>query len=260
MVAASAIPARRDGGSFYVWVAAFCALLAFGSFAPTYWLQLPAGTFVGPPILHIHGILFSAWTLLFLLQTVLAASGRIVNHRAWGLAAVSLATAMVAVGLAAAIGTVAIAQAAGFGEQGRAFLIVQVSALGLFAGFFLAAIISIVRRRPETHKRFMVLATFALIAPVLARIFFLIATHGGGPGLRPGLGHPLPVAAALLPAIAVLLLVGAVAVYEWRTRGRPHPVWLIGGAIMAAVYVGRVPLSATPGWQALAEALTHIAG
>jgi len=26
------------------------------------------------------------------------------------------------------------------------------------------------------------------------------------------------------------------------------------------VYVGRVPLSATPGWQALAEALTHIAG
>jgi len=63
-----------------------------------------------------------------------------------------------------------------------------------------------------------------------------------------------------LPAIAVLLLVGAVAVYEWRTRGRPHPVWLIGGAIMAAVYVGRVPLSATPGWQALAEALTHIAG
>ena len=260
MVAASVVPVRQTGGQFYVWVAAFCALLTFGSFAPTYWLQLPAGTFVGPPILHVHGILFTAWTLLLLLQTLLAANGQIGNHRAWGLAAISLATAMVAVGLAAAIGTVAIAQAAGFGAQARAFFIVPVSALGLFAGFFIAAIVSIVRRRPEAHKRFMMLATFALLAPVTARIFFLVATGGGGPGLRPGLGRPLPVAAGLLPAVAVLLLIAVIVVYEWRTRGRPHPVWLIGAATMAAVYVGRIPLSTTPGWQAIAEALTHIAG
>jgi len=258
MVAASSVPARQAGGQFYVWVASFCTLLAFGSFAPTYWLQLPAGTFVGPPILHIHGVLFSAWMLLFLVQTVFAANGRIVNHRTWGLAAISLATAMVAVGFAAAISTAALAQAAGFGVQGRAFLIVPVTALGLFAGFFVAAIVSIVRQRHEAHKRFMTLATFALLAPVLARIIFLVATGGGGPGLRPGLGHPLPVAAGLLPAVGVLLLVGAVIGYERRARGQTHPVWLIGGAIMAAVYVGRIPLSSTPGWQAIAEVLTHI--
>jgi len=260
MVAASVFPARQTGGQFYVWVAALCALLAFGSFAPTYWLQVAAGTFVGPPILHIHGILFSSWTLLFLLQAVLAANGRMVNHRAFGLVAISLATAMVAVGLAAAISTVALAQAAGFGVEARAFFIVPVTALGLFAGFFIATIVSIVRRRPESHKRFMMMATFALLAPVIARIFFFVATRGGGPGMRPGLGHPLPVAAGLLPGICVLLLVGAIIVYEWRTRGRPHPVWQTGGAILAAVYIGRVPLSATPGWQAFAEALTHITG
>ena len=260
MVAARAHRISHTGGQFYIWVAAFCAILAFGSFAPTYWLQLPAGTFVGPPILHVHGILFSAWMLMFLMQTVLAANGRIGNHRAWGLAAISLATAMVAVGLVAAINTVAIAQAAGFGVQARAFFIVPVTALGLFAGFFIAAIVSITRRRPEAHKRFMMLATFTLLAPVIARLFFFVATGGGGPGLRPGLGHPLPVAAGLLPGVCVLLLVAAAIVYEWRTRGRPHPVWLIGGAILAAVYIGRAPLSATPGWQAFAEALTHITG
>ena len=80
MVAASLNRVPRSADQFFVWMAGFCVLLAFGSFAPTYWLQLPAGTFVGPPILHIHGLLFFACTLLFLLQTMLAASGRLGNH------------------------------------------------------------------------------------------------------------------------------------------------------------------------------------
>ena len=49
---------------FHVWMAAACALIACGGFAPTYWLQLVPGTFIGPPLLHIHSALFSAWTLL----------------------------------------------------------------------------------------------------------------------------------------------------------------------------------------------------
>jgi hypothetical protein len=44
MVAVALNPARRKAGYFYVWMAAVCALIAFGGFAPTYWLQLPAGT------------------------------------------------------------------------------------------------------------------------------------------------------------------------------------------------------------------------
>jgi hypothetical protein len=57
-------------GRFYVWMAAACVLIAFGGFAPTYWLQLIPGTFIGPALLHIHGWLFSAWTLLFLVQEI----------------------------------------------------------------------------------------------------------------------------------------------------------------------------------------------
>ena len=44
------IPAKV--GDFYVWVAAAIALFAFAAFAPTYWLQLPAGTFVGTPLIQ----------------------------------------------------------------------------------------------------------------------------------------------------------------------------------------------------------------
>ena len=68
MVAMSFESARRKAGDFYVLMAGVCTLVAFGGFLPTYWLQLPAGTFVGPPLLHVHGLLFSAWPLLLLSQ------------------------------------------------------------------------------------------------------------------------------------------------------------------------------------------------
>jgi hypothetical protein len=73
-------PVREKARLFYVWIAAACAVVAFGGIAPTYWLQIPAGTFVGSPLVHVHGVLFSSWTLLLLSQTLLVANGRLRNH------------------------------------------------------------------------------------------------------------------------------------------------------------------------------------
>jgi hypothetical protein len=250
-------PVREKVRTFYVWMAATCALVAFGGFAPTYWLQLPAGTFVGSPLVHIHGALFSLWTLLFLSQTVLVAKGRLNNHRAWGLAGISLATAMVMIGLAAAIQTLNLGLAAGYGDDSRAFMILPLSAISLFAGFFIAAIANI--HHPEAHKRLMLLATISLLQAVMGRVFFVLVT-GGGPGLRPGLGPPPPLIIGLVPSLLTELLIVAGLIYDWRSRGRPHPVWLVGAAVTTAVILLRGPLSGTPGWLAFANALAHIAG
>jgi len=257
MVAVMRDPVREKGRYFYVWMAAVCALLAFGAFAPTYWLQLPAGTFVGSPLLHIHGLLFSTWTLLLLSQTLLVAKGRIDHHRAWGLVGISLATAMVLIGLAAAIETLNKGLAAGYGDQSRAFMILPVTAISLFAGFFVAAIANI--RRPEVHKRLILLATISLLQAAMARVFFVLIT-GGGPGLRPGLGPPPPLIIGLVPSLVVEVLILAGIVYDWRTRGRPHPVWLIGAAVMTAVILLRGPLSGTQYWLTFADGLSRIAG
>lgn len=257
MVAVMRDPVREKGRYFYVWMAAVCALLAFGAFAPTYWLQLPAGTFVGSPLLHIHGLLFSTWTLLLLSQTLLVAKGRIDHHRAWGLVGISLATAMVLIGLAAAIETLNKGLAAGYGDQSRAFMILPVTAISLFAGFFVAAIANI--RRPEVHKRLILLATISLLQAAMARVFFVLIT-GGGPGLRPGLGPPPPLIIGLVPSLVVEALILAGIVYDWRTRGRPHPVWLIGAAVMTAVILLRGPLSGTQYWLTFADGLSRIAG
>jgi hypothetical protein len=250
-------PVREKVHLFYVWMAAACAVVAFGGFAPTYWLQLPAGTFVGSPLVHIHGALFSSWTLLLLSQTVLAANGRLRNHRAWGLAGISLATAMVFMGLAVAIQTLTAGLRAGYGDHSRAFLILPISGIVLFAGFFIAAIANI--QRPEAHKRLMLMATITLLQAAMARIFFVLIT-GGGPGLRPGLGPPPPLVIGLVPSLITELLIVAGLVYDWRTRGRPHPVWLIGAALTTAVILLRGPLSGTQGWLTFADGLARIAG
>ena len=117
-------PARSRSGYMYFWLATVCAVFAFGAFAATYWLQLAAGTLVGAsPLMHLHAALFSAWTLLLVSQTWLAARGRLDHHRAWGLAGIALASAMVVVGMALAIRSEADYLARGYGQAAVAFMI-----------------------------------------------------------------------------------------------------------------------------------------
>jgi hypothetical protein len=242
---------------FYVWMAAVCALIAFVGFAPTYWLQLAPGTFVGSPLLHLHAVLFSAWPLFFLLQTVFAARGRIHRHRAWGLLGVSLATAMVFVGFAAANNVLATRLAAGFGDRARAFHIVSTSIITLFGVFVFAAIASVAR--PEIHKRLMLLATISMLPPAIARLFFAVNV-GISAGLRPGLGPPRTVESVMISALIADALILAGVIYDVRTRGRPHLVYVIGGVIVVGVQFLRVPLSTTQSWYAIADFLARFTG
>src|SRR5687767_11331464 len=154
----AASPAR-GARWFYVWMATACVLIAFVGFAPTYWLQLARGTFVGSPLLHLHGLLSSVWPLYLLLQTVLVALGRVSRHRAWGLLGVSLATATVLVGFAVANDVLAARLTAGYGDAARAFHIASTSMITLFGVFVCAATVYV--SRPEIHKRLMLLATIS---------------------------------------------------------------------------------------------------
>jgi hypothetical protein len=238
-------------------MSAVCVVVAFGAFAPTYWLQLPAGTFIGSPLLHLHGVLFSAWTLLLLWQSVLVARGRFDHHRAWGLVAISLATAMVIIGVAVAVDTLKYGVAHGYGDRARAFLVMPLSAITLFAGFFIGAIANV--RRPEAHKRLILLSTIALLQAAMGRVFFVLMT-GGGPGMRPGLGAPPPLSIGFYPSLSLEILIAAGIVYDWRTRGRPHRAWLYGAAIMALVIILRRPVANTSAWLAIADSLAHLTG
>lgn len=257
MATVTAPVARPTEDRFYVVMAALCAVIAFAAFAPTYWLQVPAGTFTGSPLLHLHGLLFSIWTLFFLSQASFIALGRRMNHRGWGLAGIALATAMLFTGIMVAVVGMQHRIEAGLGAAGRSFAIVPLSAVLMFAGFVAAALVS--RRRSDWHKRFMLVATATLLNAAFARFFFIAAT-GGGPGLRPGLGPPRPVEFALTPGLLGDLVIVLAMLFDWRTRGRPHPAFVWGLGIVLAVQILRGPISRTESWHSFADFLARFAG
>jgi hypothetical protein len=257
MASITAPIARPGEDRVYILLGGLCAAIAFVGFAGTYWLQMVAGTFTGVPLLHLHGLLFSGWTLFFIAQAGFIANGQRARHRAWGLAGISLATAMLFTGVAIAIEGLQLRIAHGQAEAGRAFVIVPLSAIFLFAIFVTAAMVN--RRRADWHKRFMLVATSALLNAAIARFFFLVAT-GGGPGMRPGIGPPLPVESALIPGLLSdsVILLGMF--FDWRSRGRPHPAYVWGLGIVLTVQILRAPISATAGWAAFAHFLAHFSG
>ena len=245
------LQARPMTRRFYVAMAALFVLIAFTAFIATYWAKVAAGTFTGAPILHLHGALFFTWTLFFLAQTALVASGRTPDHRAWGMAGISLATAMAFTIVLAAINSIRVAGLIGMADEARRFSYVSLSGLVLFAGFMAAAIAWV--RRPDLHKRLMILAMIPLMHASVARFFLLLFAPADAEG-------PPPVVVSVPPGLAVDLLLVAAMVYDWRTRGRPHPVYLIGGALLLANQLLAVPLSATPTWMAIAAWVQSLAG
>lgn len=240
-----------DRSWFYVWMASIYVLIAFGGFIPTYWVKLVTGSFTGAPIHHIHATFFFTWTLFFFIQTVLVARGRVADHRAWGLAGISLATAMAFTVVLAAIHSMKAAELIGMGDQARRFSIVSLSALVVFATLFALAIVNI--RRPDVHKRLLVLAMVPLMHAAMARVFLTLFAP-------PGTVGPPPVSVSVPPGIFVDLLIAAAVIYDWRTRGRPHVVYLIGGAVILAVQILSVPLSATATWMSIAAHVESLAG
>lgn len=249
-------PVAAARSTFYVWMAGAITVIAIGSFIPTYWAQLPAGTFVGTPLVHLHAAVFTAWPLFLLSQATLVARGQIRHHKTWGMAGISLATMVVLIGMSTAIGSMHSRVVQGYAESGRAFAIIPISSIVMFSGFVIAAIACVTR--PEWHKRWMLLASIALLQAPLARIVFLAKT-GGGAGLRPGLGAPAPVSGPWLAAVLMDLLIVAAIAYDWRRRGKPHPAWLIGGAAIVLIQLLRVPLSTSSAWQTFAAALEGFA-
>lgn len=252
-MATIAVPERRALVSrFYVVMAAVFVAIAFGGFFGTYWLQVARGTFTGSPLLHLHGLLFFGWTLFFLSQATLVANRKLRSHRSWGLLGISLATAMLFAGMMVAVEGLHARIDAGYGDSARAFVIVPISAILLFAGFVAGAIANV--KRPEWHKRLMLVATTCLLQAAVARWFFLAAT-GGGPGMRPGMMPPLPVQAAIMPGLVVSLLVVAAMVHDWRERGRVHPAYWWGLGITLAVDLVRPVVGHSGAWYAFANFL-----
>jgi energy-converting hydrogenase Eha subunit A len=236
---------------FYFYMALSCAAVAFIGFLPTYWAPMARGTFQEAPVYHLHGMIFFAWTLYFIFQTWLMAAGQTARHRSVGLIGISLATAMTFFGILITILSVRRDSAAGMGEAARAFMIVPLTDIAFFATIIVLAMVYL--RRTEWHKRLMLLAMIALLPAPIARWFLTFLAPPGAPTFP-------PVSVATGPVLVACLLLLVAMLHDWRSRGRVHAVYVWGGAAFLAVTLLRVPISATPIWQAFAATLAGLAG
>lgn len=216
------------------------ALLAatFIGFAPTYYLSsyfhAPALT----PLVHLHGVVYSAWVLLFVAQTGLIAVNRRDVHRLTGLAGAVLALAVLVVGVIVAIEAARL----GSGPPDRhqpSFLVYPLTNMLMFAGLIGGALWW--RERGDIHKRLMLLATMGLVITPLARISRMV-----------GLPFDPPAIGGMLLSDAFL---AALVAFDVSRRGKLHPATLWGGGIYLLSQPLRVVIGETETWQSFARAL-----
>lgn len=248
-----------ERSQFFFYMAVWCCLTAFAGFAPTFWLPMAHGVTMASPLITIHGIVFSGWMVFFVLQTWLVASGRTAKHRAAGLFGISLASVMTIFGFIAAIQRVRDAAGVGALNAGLAFEILPVWHIVFFAALVALAIMNI--RRPDWHGRLMLVATISMLDAPLARLYFYFVTfHRHMPvpvGLPP---HP-PVLRGITPwEIALDVYLVVLILYDWRTRGRPHPATLYGAGAIVLLELLEAPISHTMAWHGIAGWIVALAG
>lgn len=222
---------------FFGTVAIAFVLVTFAGFAPTYYLSAYTGAPTLTRLVHAHGVVFSAWILLYAWQAALIGAGRADIHRVTGIAGAGLAILVVLLGIAVAI----VSGQLRSGPPDRNHPVFLVNPLTNISAFAILAGLGIARRnRAQDHKRYMLLATMALAVTPLARVSRML-----------GAPVPLPIGGMMLSNLFLVALV----IHDLRTRGRLHPVTMWAGGALLASEPLRVIVSHTAAWQAFARML-----
>lgn len=228
---------RQGTRRFYVGVAIAVLITVFLGFSRSYFLKAYYGSPELSVHVHIHGLVFTSWVLLFLAQTTLVATDRTDLHRKLGVGGAVLAALLLIMGTTTAILRVKGGASSPIpGVPPLSFLAVPLFDMVVFAMLIGAGLV--LRNRPDTHKRLMTLGTIALTSAPIARL----------PFVRP-LGPPGFFGLTDLFIVALL-------VYDLATRRKAHPATIWGGLVILASQPLRLMISGTPAWLAFAGWLT----
>ena len=228
---------RQRTRRFYVGVAIAVLITVFLGFSRSYFLKAYFGTPELSFYVHIHGLVFTSWVLLFLAQTSLVAAGRTDLHRKLGVGGAVLAALLLIVGTITAVLRVQGGRPSPIpGVPPLSFMAVPLFDMVVFAiliGVGLAR-----RNQPDTHKRLMTLATIALMSAPIARI--------------PGVLQAGPLGFFGLTDLFIV----AMMVYDFATTRKVHPATIWGGLVIVVSQPLRLMISGTPAWLAFAGWLT----
>jgi hypothetical protein len=167
---------------FFAWLSVAILAMAVAGFLRTYILVpvlgLPADALEPTLLVHIHAFVFFAWCVLLVVQSWLVALNRVSDHRKIGLLGVALYGGLVVTGPLVAIRS---AIRYGSSTDQLAFLAVSLGNVLAYTAIFGAAFYW--RRRPDVHKRLMVVGMVALLTASFGRLvpFPYLLEHVVGP-------------------------------------------------------------------------------
>lgn len=223
--------------SFFSTMSVLTLIVVILGFANSYGSKLITKSEPVPLIIHIHGTIFSMWLIAFVAQCLFILKRRLDWHQRLGFAGIFLAGIMLVSGFLTAL---AAARSGHLGIPGvefknpEAFLLLNLSSAFIFT--FLALLGWIYRAQPHTHKRLMLMATVAGLAP-------------------PGISR-LPFISGHTPAIAaftmVFILIGPF--YDWLNHGRPHKTYVYSLPLVLAILPPVVAeIASTETWRFISQ-------
>jgi hypothetical protein len=239
MAATPRVPDRVNDRRLYILAAILIPAIVLLGFARTYYLK----PFFNTPdipgrIVHLHGIVMTAWVVLFVAQVSLVARRRTKMHQRLGILGGVIAALVVIVGVLTAL--FAAARGATPGPPALSFLIIPLGDMLIFA--ILIGLALYYRRKLPVHKRLMLLAAINLLTPAIARIPAQFIIDGG----------PL----AFFGLTDLILL--AVVAFDTIKHRRLHPVFLWGTIFLIAMQPLRLLLAGTNVWMGFAAALVRL--
>jgi hypothetical protein len=231
----------RPSRLFYTGIVATLILVVLAGFMPSYVASIEGAKAI-PRFVHAHAAVFTCWLLVMLVQSMLIDARRPDWHKRLGTIAAALVVPMLVLGYQTAIFGARRGHPFGVDPppplpDSLTFLIVPLFDLVLFASFVGAALL--LRRRPEAHKRLMVLAGIGGFAwPAITRI----PAIAGQPGPMFGL---------------LALLVLALPIHDLVTRRRIHVASAVGIVAIAGSFVLRRVIGRSELWHDVAAWLTR---
>ncbi len=227
--------ARVAEHRFYFSAALLAAVIVLVGFSRTYFLK---EVFHAPnllPIVHLHAIVFSSWVALFITQTWLVSARRTRLHMRLGIAGFLLACIMVMVGTTTALTVAKHGHVRPGGPPPLQFLVVPIFDMLVFSILIAAGLL--MRRRPDYHKRILLVATASLMTAAFGRIVTMAQGHAN---------------VKLAFALSSALIVMAAVIDTIRNR-RFHPAFAWAGALVLVSGPVRFILAGTSVWMSFAR-------
>lgn len=237
------VNSRSFRPSFFFWMTFIMACLVFGGFGLTYWRPMVSGTLEPlPPIVHIHGIVYSTWIILLVVQSLLINVRNVQLHRSLGTFGIAIATCVIFLGL---LITILFGRFHSNNPMPDYYNLMYLGVVAplCFGSLFCLAIRNV--RKPENHRRLILLATISILAPGINRLYMV----------------PLGLDNLPLPAMYLTLdaLIAAILIYDWRTMGKISGASLTGAVFIIIPELLHAPIAGSRAFAELCNVLASLA-